>query len=111
MLFDAEEYYRMGNCPWTFFAYPTSLSDDQGLPPDTEACELLSRIQQYGIAVAIWVSQLVEDTTYFACRKDDAQRLNDLLNDFESSGANGFRLLSIRSENLFAQLADSKKKS
>jgi len=76
MLFDADAYYRSGCCPWTFFAYPTSLADDRGLPPDDEACGLLAQLQQYGVEVAVWVNGIVNNTTYFACRLEDRYRLD-----------------------------------
>jgi hypothetical protein len=106
MLFDADEYHRTVNWPWTFFAYPTSLADGQGLPPDREACELLALVQQRGIDVAIWVSQIVENTTYFACRIDDRQKLGDVLNELQSSGTIDANFCSIRSERLFARCAE-----
>jgi hypothetical protein len=71
MRFNAEEYYRSGDCPWTFFAYPTILADDRGLPPDDEARELLAHLQNRGLEVAIWVNGIANDTTYFACRMKD----------------------------------------
>ena len=106
MLFDAEECHRKGNCPWTFFAYPTSLADVHGLPPDREACELLAHIQQRGIDIAIWVSQIVENTTYFACRFGDRQKVDDVLNELQSSGTIDVNFWSTRSERLFARYAE-----
>jgi len=107
LLFDADEYYRSGICPWTFFAYPTSLSNAHGLPPDAKACELLSLIQQHGIDVAIWVSGIAENTTYYACRQDDMQRLTDVLNVLASSGRIEMDFCAARSERLFARLTES----
>ncbi len=86
LLFDADEYLRSGFCPWTFFAYPTSVADEQGLPPDKDACVFLARVQARGISVAIWVNGIAQDTTYFACRKDDIQKLNDLIQELEDTG-------------------------
>ena len=106
LLFDAEEYYRSGICPWTFFAYPTCLADEHGLPPDTKACELLSQVQERGIDVAIWMSAIAENTTYFACRIEDRQRLHDLLDELESSGIIESNFCGNRSELLFAKLAE-----
>ena len=54
LLFDADEHFRAGKCPWTFFAYPTSLSVERYLPPDIEACSLLASLQKKGIRVSIW---------------------------------------------------------
>ena len=107
MLFDAEKYHRTENCPWTFFAYPTSLADENGLPPDREACELLALIQQRGIDVAIWVSQIVENTTYFACRIDDRQKLVNVLNELQSFGTIDNNFCNIRAERLFARCMDA----
>ena len=103
MLFDADEYYRSGRCPWTFFAYPTTLANDRGLPPDDEACELLAQIQQHEIDVAIWVNGISNDTTYFACRKEDMYRLNDALQELETLGIIEKDFCLARTERLFAQ--------
>ena len=83
LLFDADEYRGSGDCPWTFFAYPTSLARPDGLPPDDDACKFLGAVQARGIEVAIWVNGIAENTTYFACKRDDIQRLNDVLAELE----------------------------
>ena len=103
LLFDAVEHYRKGKCPWTFFAYPTSLADGDGLPPDRDACEILAHIQQRGIDVAIWANQIVENTTYFACRHEDRQKLDDVLNELQSSGTIDSNFFGIRSERSFSR--------
>ena len=102
LLFDADEYHRSGFCPWTFFAYPTSMADEQALPPDNDACEFLARLQEYGIDVAIWVNAIAPDTTYFACRKEDIQRLHDAIQELEVSGAIAKGFCNERTERLFA---------
>ncbi|TWU44692.1 hypothetical protein Poly51_59610 [Rubripirellula tenax] len=102
LLFDANEYHRSGFCPWTFFAYPTSMADERGLPPDNDACDFLARLQERGIDVAIWVNGIAEDTTYFACRKDDIQRLNDVIQALEDSGEIERGFCNQRTEQLFA---------
>ena len=109
-LFDADEYYRTGRCPWTFFAYPTALADDRGLPPDTEACELVVLLQESGIDVAIWVNGIANDLTYFACRKEDTYRLNDALQQLESQGTIEKDFCLIRTERLIAQIAERSEK-
>ncbi len=73
LLFDAEEYQRSGGCPWTFFAYPTSMADEHGLPPDTKAYDFIACLQKHAIQVAIWVHPNVANTTYLACRKDESK--------------------------------------
>ena len=105
LLFDAEEYRRSGHCPWTFFAYPTSLAVERGLPPDADACRLLCDLQTCEIDVAIWINGIADDTTYFACRKEDIQRLHDALEALENSGDLEKDFCARRSEKLFALLA------
>ena len=107
LLFDADEYHRSGFCPWTFFAYPTSLAVERGLPPDNEACKLLANLQDRQINIAIWVNGIAEDTTYFACRKEDIERLHDALQELEASGTIEKDFCGKRSERLFAKLAEN----
>jgi hypothetical protein len=102
LLFDADEYHRSGYCPWTFFAYPTSLADKRGLPPDNEACDFLGYLQERGIHVAIWINGISKDTTYFACRKEDIPRLNDAIRELEDSGEIEKGFCNERAERLFA---------
>lgn len=104
MLFDASEYYRSGVCPWTFFAYPTEIAVTRGLPPDIEACELIGHLQKRKIDVSIWVNGIADDTTYFACRKDDIQRLNNALQELEDAGVIEQNFCGIRSELLFSKI-------
>jgi len=111
LLFDAGKYHLSGTCPWTFFAYPTSLAVERGLPPDTDACQLLARVQNCGIDVAIWINGIAEDTTYFACRKEDIQRLNDALQKLEASGMIENDFCRKRSERLFAALVKGAEQS
>jgi hypothetical protein len=101
-MFDADEYYQSGNCPWAFFAYPTNLAVKHNLPPDADVRRWLGDIQARGIDVAIWVNRIADNTTYFACRKEDIQRLKDVLEEFETNGAYGEKFYSKRSEELFA---------
>jgi hypothetical protein len=101
-LFDADEHYRSGRCPWTFFAYPTALADDRGLPPDDKACELLGHLQKRGIDVAVWIDGIENDTNYFACRKEDMYILHDTLQQLESQGIIEKDFCLARSERLFA---------
>lgn len=104
LLFDANEYRRSGVCPWTFFAYPTSGAVERGLPPDVEACELLGHLQSRDIDVAIWVNGIAEDTTYFACRKEDIQRLHSVLQELEDKGIIEKDFCRKRSDRLFTNL-------
>lgn len=102
LFFDADEYYRSGVCPWTFFAYPTSMADDRGLPPDDVACSILARIQERRIPVAIWANDMATDTTYLACRQEDMERLRQLLVELEDAGEVGKGYLEESSGRLFA---------
>ena len=107
LLFDAEEYHRLGICPWTFFAYPTSLSIDRGLPPDFDACQLLTMLQNRGISVAVWVSSFSENTTFFACKMEDIGRLNNALKGIDICGMSGIDFCIDRSEKLFASIRNA----
>ncbi len=78
-LLDADASWRDGDCPWTFFAFPTSLADQLGLPPDDDATRLLIELQGRNIRVGIWSNAPSNNTTYFACPKDDIQLLNTVL--------------------------------
>lgn len=55
-----------------------------------------------GIDVAIWVNGIAENTTHFACRKDDIQRLNDVIQELEDSGEIEKGFCNLRTERLFA---------
>ena len=110
LLFDADEYWRSGQCPWTFFAYPSILAADHGLPPDTDACRLLAELQARGIAVAIWIDALANNTTYFACRHEDIHRVTDALEELQRSGSFPENFCSERSEQLFKMLEDKSMK-
>jgi len=78
------------------------MADEQGLPPDDDACEFLACLQERGIDVAIWVNGIAEDTTYFACRKDDIHRLNDVIQELEDSGEIEKGFCNRRTERLFS---------
>jgi len=102
LLFDADEYHRAGFSPWTFFAYPTNLAVERGLPPDSEVCQFVAGLQERGIEVAIWVNGIGNDTTYFACRAEDRQRLHATIQELEDSRLIEKGFLHNRSERLFA---------
>ena len=102
--FDAEAYWRAGNCPWTFFAYPSSLADDHGLPPDEDAKRLLVELRTRGIQVGIWANGIAKDTAYFACPKDEIQRLHDALAELQARGSFEVGFCSKRSDRLFGSL-------
>ena len=103
-LLDADGLNASRQCPWTFFAYPTSLALPNGLPPDSEACQLLGEIQSRGVYVAIWVSEATENTTYFACNHEDRERLDEILKELESAEHLEQDFLAQHSERLFSGL-------
>ena len=102
--FDADAYWRAGNCPWTFFAFPRDFADDAGLPPDDDAKRLLAALQGQGIPVGTWVNTPVEDTAYFACPKEAIGRLNDALSMLEKQGEFEEGFCAKRTEYLFSLL-------
>lgn len=106
-LFDADEYWRSGNCPWTIFAFPTSLADEHGLPPDDDVKRLFAELRSRGIQVGTWANAIVENTTYFACPKEDIQLVKNAVAELEEQGAFEEGFLARRSEHLFSLLASS----
>ena len=108
-LFDADQLHRSGECPWTFFAFPTSLADSRGLPPDDDAEKLLAELQSRGIPIAIWRNGIAQDTTYFACRYADRLLVDKTLAELENRGMLEQNFLSTLSDYLFS-LVDSSTK-
>ena len=100
-LFDANAYWLSGTCPWTFFAYPNELRDELGLPPDDDAKRLLVELGCRGIRAGIWSNSPMDDTTYFACPKEDIARLNEALAELENNGDFEVGFCGKRTEELF----------
>lgn len=101
-LWDADSYWHNGNCPWTFFAYPRSVADECGLPPDDDANRLLAELMQRGIRVGVWRDAVPEHTSYFACPKEDIQLLDEALAELEQCGLLKPNFCTEHSERLFA---------
>ena len=101
-LFDADTLLLAGESPWTIFAYPTSLADSDGLPPDADAIMLFVELQKRRIPMAIWVNGIATNTTYFACRFQDRSRVDDTIMDLESQGVLEPNYLSARCNFLFS---------
>ena len=107
--FDADAYWRAGNCPWTFFAFPRVLADDAGLPSDDDAKRLLAALRDRGIPVGTWVNAFVEDTAYFACPKEAIGCVNDALIALEELGEFEKGFCAKRTEYLFSRAGKSTK--
>jgi hypothetical protein len=105
--FDADAYWRAGNCPWTFFAFPRVLADDAGLPPDDDAKRLLAVLQCRGIPVGAWLNTFVEGASYFACPKEAIGALNDALSALEEQGEFEKGFCTKRTEYLFSLVEGS----
>ena len=105
--FDADAYWRAGNCPWTFFAFPRVFADDAGMPPDDDAKRLLAALQSQGIPVGTWVNTPVEDTSYFACPKEAIERVCSAVNALEERGEFEKGFCAKRTEYLFSLLGKS----
>ena len=104
--FDADAYWRAGNCPWTFFAFPRALADNDGLPPDDDAKRLLAALQRRGIPVAPWLNAPVEDTAYFACPTEAILCLNEALETLEATGEFEKGFCAKRTELLFSMVGN-----
>lgn len=86
LLFDADAYCRVhGARLWTFFAYPTAVAGDHGLPPHADAIRLLAIAQSVGIEVTVWAPGFgPPPTSCFACKPESMRRLNALMELLES---------------------------
>ena len=102
--FDADAYWKAGNFPWTFFAFPRVFADDAGLPPDDDAKRLLAVLQAQGIPAGTWVNTPIEDTAFFACPKEAIKRLHDALSTLEEQGEFEKGFCANRTEYLFSLL-------
>jgi hypothetical protein len=100
--FDPDRYWREGNCPWTFFAFPSYLADNHGLPPDEDAKRLLIELRTRGIQVGIWENGIAKDTTYFACPKEEIERLHNALSELEANGSFEEGFCTRRTDYLFS---------
>ena len=101
-LLDVDAYWREGGQPWTFFAYPTSLADSNGFPSDKDAIHLLAELQARGVRVGVWKNSPVEGTCYFACVREEREKLHLALENLESEGRFGREFLAKRCEELFS---------
>ena len=105
--FDADTYWRAGNCPWTFFAIPRVFADAAGFPPDDDAKRLFAALQRKGTPVGTWVNSSVEHTAYFACPKEAIGRVNDAVNALEKQGELEEGFCAKRTQYLFSLLEKS----
>ncbi|MFN4907145.1 MAG: hypothetical protein ACOVQH_10105 [Burkholderiaceae bacterium] len=103
--FDADAYAASGHCPWTFFAFPRSLADQDGLPRNPDARSLLAAIRDLGIPASAWVNAISPSTNFYACPYESRDALADALLTLAAQGRWGVGSLSQLSEQLFA-LAD-----
>lgn len=79
-------FRRRGRIPWTFFAYPTAIAGEHGLPPHGGAVRYLAAVQSAGIDVTVWTPDLegASGTTYFGCKDADRVDLTALVRVLES---------------------------
>ncbi|MFM2096835.1 MAG: hypothetical protein RIS70_3959 [Planctomycetota bacterium] len=105
--FDADAYAASGRCPWTFFAFPRSLADQDGLPRDPDARSLLAAIRDLGVPASAWVNAATPGTVYYACPYESRDALDDALLTLAARWRWGAGSLSQLSERLFALAAQS----
>lgn len=77
--FDADAYFRGGGMPWTFFAFRSDRVDPDGFPPDADARRYLEAVQAEGIRASVWRATPLPHTCYFACHRDDIERVLELV--------------------------------
>ena len=100
--FDADAYATSGRWPWTFFAFPRSLADQDGLPRDPDARSLLAAVRDLGIPAAAWVHAATPGTVYYACPYEFRDALDEALLTLATRGRWESGFLSQLSERLFA---------
>lgn len=101
-LFDVEAYWQAGGMPWTIFAYPRELADENGWPPDQQVIEIFALLQQRGLRFGVW-ERSINDTIYFAVSKEEIQHSKDLIAELEVQGIVAPNFLSQRCEELFSR--------
>jgi len=105
--FDPEAYAKSGRCPWTFFAFPRSLADQDGLPRDPDARGLLAAVRDLGVPVAVWANAATPSTVYYACPYESRDALDDALVTLAAQGRWESGSVSQLSERLFEVAAQS----
>ena len=105
-LWNAEAYRNSGRCPWTIFAYPTSLADEQLLPRDEESVRYLRALIAAGAQVGIWHFPAIQ-TIYFACPYEEKERAGSIVNELEREGAFTKGFARDHSERLFRLASQS----
>ena len=104
--FDADEYFRSGRHPWTFFAFPTAIADELGLPPNPTARRVLALVSQR-LPIALWRHPNEPSVTYFASRSEDRILLHEVLDELVATGVMDDRYLERLANELFATPADA----
>jgi hypothetical protein len=86
-LWDIDAHQREGGkCPWTFFAYPKALADEQRLPRDNDAVRYLLALQRAGVRVGIQQHPRMPNDIYFACPFEEMQSLIAAIDELERAG-------------------------
>lgn len=100
--FDADAYARSGRCPWTFFAFPRSLANENGWPRDDAVGHLLAAVQNRGVPAGVWVSSVTPGTIYYACPYECRAALDEALLSLAAQYRWEAGFLSRWSDRLFA---------
>jgi hypothetical protein len=99
--FDPEAYWQSGNVPWSFFAFPTCMADEDGLPPDDDARAFLAMLQSAGIHVGVWANTPSQNgLSLFVCPKDDIELFHRVTEHLQFAGASATAFCIQRSQDL-----------
>lgn len=71
-LIDLDSLYANGACHWTFFAFPTSMVNEHGVPSDIDAQRYIAA----GVPVGIWRNTPVDGTAYAAVTRETIPQLH-----------------------------------
>ena len=64
---------------YTFFAFPLSTMNKDGLPSDPDAQRYIAAIQTKGVPVGICLNSPTDNTGYAAVTHDNIDKLNDAI--------------------------------
>ena len=79
-LVDLDSLAAAGASHYTFFAFPLSTLDEQGLPSDSDAQHYIAAVQSAGVPIGIWLNSPVDDTGYAAVTHENISQLHEAIN-------------------------------
>ena len=76
LLIDPQSLYNRGEHPYSFFAFPVSSVNENGVTNDIQAQEYIAAVQAEGVPIGIWLKTPVEGTAYAVVGHADIHSLH-----------------------------------